>query len=315
MWRRTSLFSRTGTAVTASQPLIVSASRRTDIPSHYAAGFRNRLRHGFTRCTSPFGKDYYVSFANARFFVFWTKHMSDAFYDCLDAVERRGAAYYFLYTLNDYEREGLEPNLPSLDRRIKRFHDLSAAIGRHKVVWRFDPLVLTETTGVGELLERIKTVGDSIYRHTEKLVFSFADIEAYRHVKSAFRRQGVRYREWDPGAMIETAREVRNLARSWGIAVAACCEAIDVEGIEAGRCIDDRLIRRIASEDEELLNFLGSRAKLKDPGQRKNCGCIVSADVGRYGTCPTSCLYCYANTGASQARHRPAAGDAGDSIG
>ncbi len=300
MWRRASFLTRSGASVEASLPLIVSASRRTDIPAHHGVSFLNRLRDDVTRCTSRFGKNYYVSFARARFFVFWTKHMDGGFYDCLEAVERRGAAYYFLYTLHDYEAEGLEPNLPPLDRRIRSFRELSEAIGRHRVVWRFDPLVLTETVGVDELLKKIKNVGDRIYRHTTKIIFSFADIEGYRHVKANLRRQGVRYREWEREPTIELARKLSGLARGWGISASACCEAVDVEGIEAGKCIDDGLIRLIAAEDDELMHFLSSRPNLKDPGQRKNCGCIVSTDIGRYDTCPSFCSYCYANTSLSR---------------
>ena len=295
-WERTRLKNRSGDSVQASMPLVVSASRRTDIPSHYSCAFKRRLEQGYTKCTSRFGGSYYISFAKARFFVFWTKHISTDFFGCLENLAKKSIGFYFFYTLNAYDSEGLEPNLPGLQSRIDRFKELADVVGKERVLWRFDPLILTEATTVDVLLEKLKFTGDRLHQCTDKLVFSFADIDTYRHVKANMGRSGIAYHEWDTDSMTELARGLQGLADTWGITAASCSEVADFEGIGHNRCIDDGLIKKIASHDAALMAFLDSNNSKTDPGQRKACRCIPSMDIGQYNTCRSLCSYCYENT-------------------
>ena len=286
-----------GTEVQAQAPLIVSASRATDIPAFYADWFFRRLDKGYVKWRNPFsGQDSYVSFDNTRFIVFWSKNPAPLLPQ-LSTLKERGIGCCIQYTLNDYESEGLEPNVPTLTQRIDTFRRLVDALGIGAVVWRFDPLILTDRLNIDTLLRKIARISDALVGCTEKLVFSFADIESYKKVSRNLRQSGINYREWNEATMREFASRLSTLNRdSWNFRLATCTERIDLSEycIDHNRCIDPELISRLAPSDAILQNFLYN-AKT-DSGQRKACGCILSKDIGAYNTCPHGCLYCYANT-------------------
>lgn len=291
-----------GAEVTAQAPLIISASRATDIPAFYADWFFGRLDKGYVRWRNPFsGQDSYVSFGNTRFIVFWSKNPAPLL-PCLPMLKERGIGCYIQFTLNDYEAEGLEPNVPTLAQRTDTFCRLVDALGIGAVVWRFDPLILTDKINIDTLLDKIAHIANVLAGYTEKLVFSFADIESYKKVSRNLRQSGINYREWDEDTMREFASRLSTLNRdNWNFRLATCAERIDLSGygIEHNRCIDPELISRRAPDDLALQNFLYN-AKT-DSGQRKACGCILSKDIGAYNTCPHGCLYCYANTSPASA--------------
>lgn len=297
-----SMHDDSGAEVTAQAPLIISASRATDIPAFYADWFFRRLEKGYVRWRNPFsGQDSYVSFGNTRFIVFWSKNPAPLL-PYLPILKERGIGCYIQYTLNDYEAEGLEPNVPPLSQRIETFRRAVEALGRGAVVWRFDPLILTYKINIDTLLEKIAHIANALTGYTEKLVFSFADIESYKKVSRNLRQSGINYREWDEESMRESAARLSTLNRNnWNLELATCAERIDLSeyGIGHNRCIDPELISRLAPDDEILQNFLYN-AKT-DIGQRKACGCILSKDIGAYNTCPHGCLYCYANTSSASA--------------
>lgn len=291
-----------GTEVSAQAPLIISASRATDIPAFYADWFLNRLEKGYIRWRNPFsGQDSYVSFENTRFIVFWSKNPAPLL-PHLSTLKERGIRCYIQYTLNDYVAEGLEPNVPPLLQRIETFRRLVDALGTGAVVWRFDPLILTDKINIDILLDKIAHIAVALADYTDKLVFSFADIESYKKVSRNLRLNGINYREWDEESMREFASRLSTLNRdNWNFRIATCAERIDLSeyGIDHNRCIDPKLISRLATDDAVLQNFLYN-AKT-DNGQRKACGCILSKDIGVYNTCPHGCLYCYANTSPASA--------------
>ncbi len=301
----------------AIAPLIVSASRSTDIPAFYGNWFVSRLAAGYAVWKSPFGGEaVYVSFARARIFAFWSKDPAP-FFPCLDELDRLGYGYFFLFTLNDYENEGLEPNIPSLKERIKTFIRLAQRIGPGRMVWRFDPLLLSDTITVDDLLNRIRFIGDAIHPFTRRLVISFIDITKYGKVQRNLVAAGCRgVREFSDREVTALAEGLSVLNDRWGISITACGERRDLTeyGIMRGQCIGYDLLAAEFSHDPVLMNYLsvphqetlngtGTRKDpsryFKDPGQRGACGCIVSKDIGQYSTCPHGCLYCYANSSAA----------------
>lgn len=144
-----------GAEVSAQAPLIISASRATDVPAFYADWFFRRLDRGYVRWRNPFsGQDSYVSFGNTRFIVFWSKDPAPLL-PYLPRLKERGIGCYIQFTLNDYEAEGLEPNVPALAQRTDTFRRLVDALGIGAVVWRFDPLILTDKINIDTLLDKI----------------------------------------------------------------------------------------------------------------------------------------------------------------
>lgn len=285
-----------GEVYEASVPVIISASRATDIPAFHGEWLLRRLDAGGVLWRNPFnGVVSPVSFAKARLFVFWTKDARPML-PLLDRLDARGLRYYFQFTVNDYEADGLEPGVPPLEERLDTFAALAARLGRERVVWRFDPLILSDTVTVETLAARLERVGERLRGHTSRLVISFADIEGYRGVRRRLAQAGGGWRGFTEPEMRQMAARVAALSRRWGLEVETCCEACDLSafGIGHGRCVDDRLIARAFGDDAALRAFV-ARGWRKDRGQRKGCGCIPSKDIGAYATCPHRCAYCYAN--------------------
>jgi DNA repair photolyase len=314
MWKKEDIQHDEGETVRAQAPIIISASRSTDIPTFYADWFVERWKRGYVKWKNPFnGVPLYVSFKNTRCVVFWTKNPRPMMKH-IDFLNQNVKNYYFQFTLNDYDREGYEGKVPRVNARIKTFQELSTRIGKERVIWRFDPMILTDEIGVNQLLERVKNIGDQLKGYTRKLVFSFADIAIYKKVANNLKKENINYVEFTEDTMHQFATGLQELNKNWGLEIATCAEKIPLEkyDIQHNKCIDDDLMIEFFSEDEVLMNFLGVKfeeptlfegsnkirkpKKLKDKGQRELCGCIMSKDIGQYNTCPHECVYCYANT-------------------
>ena len=301
--------------VKAHTPIIISASRSTDIPAFYPDWFINRLKSGYCVWVNPFNqKRMYVSFQNTKAIIFWSKNPKPLF-PYLKYLDECGLHYYFQFTLNDYDRERFEAKVPELKQRIETFQELSENIGKEKVIWRFDPLLLTDKIGVEELLQKVENIGNQLQDYTEKLVFSFADIEGYKKVKNNLKRLNINYRDFTQETMIKFASGLQELNKKWQLSLATCAEELDLTdyGVGHNRCIDGDLMKRIFAEDTDFVYYLSfgkfpdkntlfpvehhnQEWNSKDKGQREICGCMVSKDIGAYNTCPHNCVYCYANT-------------------
>lgn len=313
-----------GEMVPAQFPVIVSASRSTDIPGFYSEWFLHRLKVGYSAWTNPFdGKKYYVSYRDTRLIVFWSKNPESLLKQAglLDYLEEKGINTYIQYTLNDYVAEGLEKGVPSVEKRVDTFKRLVDRLGIGKVIWRFDPLILTDSISVDDLLKKAELIGNELKGYTEKMVFSFADIAAYRKVRANLVNNNIRYREFGDADMLQFAAGIQRLNKTWGYILATCGEKIDIDayGIVHNKCIDDDLMIKYFSDDARLMEFLGveiiggdlfnpektiiKHRNNKDKGQRQYCGCIVSKDVGEYNTCAHLCEYCYANSSKEIALH------------
>lgn len=306
-----------GEQIEAQAPVIVSASRSTDIPGFYCDWFLHRLRVGYSVWTNPFnGVRSYVSYRNTRLIVFWSKnpqHLIDK-NGLIDFLQEKGINSYVQFTLNDYVEEKLERGVPSVETRIATFKALVGKLGFGKVIWRFDPLILTDEIGVDDLLRKVKNIGNQLKGYTEKLVFSFADITAYKRVKANMEHNNINYREFTVADMIQFASGLQELNKTWGYTLATCGEKIDIEkyGIVHNKCVDDDLMIKYFSDDARLMDYLGveiqdanlfsgertiiKKKNNKDKGQRQFCGCIASKDIGEYNTCAHLCEYCYANS-------------------
>lgn len=317
-----------GKMVEAIVPVIISASRSTDIPAFYAKWFFNRLAKGYCVWYNPFNQQpMYISFKNCKVVVFWTKN-PEPIIPYLPELDKRGIHYYFQVTLNDYEHEGFEPNVPSIAKRIETFRRLSSLIGKERVIWRFDPMIVTSELTPRMLLTKIWHIGNELKGYTDKLVFSFVDVKAYRKVQNNLVKETPYYTKENVvqaemadaqrTEIVEGLVKIREIWKQdgWNLEMATCAEEVDLEkyGISHNRCIDGELMERIFAEDKELVYYLHTgklperdmfgeipplptkTKDMKDKGQRKICGCMISKDIGMYNTCRHLCVYCYANT-------------------
>ena len=219
----------------------------------------------------------------------------------------KGAKYYFQYTLNDYEK--FEPTLPKLDKRIETFIKLSKteAIGTDKIIWRYDPILRTRHLSLDEILDRIDHIGKKISPYTDKLVFSFADISNYPRVAYTLNKNDSSARELNKDEQLYFARKLSEVNSTWEkkLKLTTCAEIEDLPGIDHNKCIDAALICEICRGNAEITQKYGGepawfdhgklKGNLKDKGQRKECGCALSKDIGAYNTCSHLCAYCYAN--------------------
>ena len=317
-----------GEKIEATAPVIISASRSTDIPAFYADWFVNRFRKGYVVWKNPFNQQpMYISFKNTKVIVFWTKNPKPLI-PYLHELDEKGVHYYFQFTLNDYVAEGFEPKVPSVEQRVETFRQLSEMIGKERVIWRFDPLIVTPQLSTRDLLIKVWNVGNKLKGLTDKLVFSFIDINGYRKVQNnlvketnQFSKETIEQSELTQQQMNEIADGLAKCRdcwakESWDVELATCGEQINLDdyGIKHNRCIDGELMKKLWPDDKELLYYLYygempsplfgldftqpalTPEKLKDKGQRKVCGCMISKDIGQYNTCVHQCVYCYANT-------------------
>jgi len=290
----------------AAAPVIVSASRATDLPAFFGDWFMKRVKTGYCGKINPYNeKKEYISFINTRLFVFWTKN-PEPFITHLKEIDKTGINYYFLYTLNDYEKEGFEPGIPALSKRIKTFIKLSEMAGKKRVCWRFDPILMVPGLTVEKLADRIEAIAKQIAPYTDKLIFSFVDVEKYNKVKNNTEKDKTGIRELTAKEKNQMLKLLVKITDKYKIKLSACAVVSELLscGIKPGACIDPVLMADVFYDDSELMTYIGANgvlfpaemnySHLKDKNQRKECLCAESKDIGAYETCGNGCVYCYA---------------------
>jgi DNA repair photolyase len=275
---------------------IISASRRSDIPAFFAHWFMERVRQGFFHRVNPFNPRQVKAISlrpeDVDAIVFWTKNPKPLF-PFLAELDDRGLNYYVQFTLNPYHQV-FEPNLPPLSERIHTFRALGEMIGPRRLVWRYDPLILSSRTPLEYHREMFGCMATELHGASKRVMFSFLDFygKARGRLRGIQQEQGVviqdiRGEEFRNGRW-ELLRGMRACAAENGMELYSCAEAEDLEriGIRHGHCIDGGLLREL---------FGVSTTFARDRRQRKECGCAQSVDMGAYNSCPFQCAYCYAN--------------------
>lgn len=267
--------------------MIISVSRRTDIPACHADWFFRRLQEGFVLVRHPMNprrvSRVCLSPEVVDGFVFWTKNP-------LPMLERlsllKEYAYYFQFTLTPYGRDA-EPGLPSKrDVLIPAFRKLSSLLGRHRVIWRYDPVFLSRTYTFEYHVRWFERLAALLAPCTEKCVISFLDF--YRDTRSSMASLGLR--DFPPEMQENLVGKLADAAHAYGLRVESCAENMDLSrfGIKHARCVDADLIGSTGGAPLQVE---------ADRHQRPACGCAQSIDIGAYGSCSHGCLYCYAGGG------------------
>jgi len=279
--------------------MIISASRRTDLPAFYSDWFIHRIRAGFFSRVNPFNPRQVAAVSllpgDVDAICFWSKNPRPLLAH-LEELDRRGLHYYFQFTLNPYGRL-FEQRVPPLTERLAIFRELAGRIGPQRVIWRYDPVILTSVTPVDWHIEHVERLADQLKSATGRLVFSFYDFygKGQGRLHAALQGSGVRLDDITAPAfraeLDALAAGFRRVADRHQLRLFTCSEALDLSrhGIEHGACIDGQLIREL---------FGRQPPAVKDRNQRPACRCVSSVDMGSYNSCPFGCLYCYANHSA-----------------
>jgi hypothetical protein len=268
--------------------MIISASRRTDIPAYYSEWFLNRLKEKFVYVRNPMNMRQ-VSEINLNpelvdCIVFWSKNpktMIDKLKS--NSTPLKDYCYYFQFTLNPYGPD-VEARLPSKTEIIETFKRLSDMIGPQKVIWRYDPILINSKYSTAYHVDKFGKFAFALKGYTEKVTFSFIDF--YKKIAENIKLLEIVEISTEEKNVI--AKNFSEIARDSNISIDTCAEGIDLSGygITHARCIDDRLISKITGYDLHIE---------KDKNQRLECGCVKSIDIGEYNSCSNGCVYCYAN--------------------
>lgn len=280
--------------------MIISASRRTDIPAFYSSWFFSRLHDGFVLVRNPFNYRQVSRISLKKDavdgFVFWTKNPLPMLAR-LD--ELQDYPYYFQFTLTPYGSD-IEPNLPDKDTvLIPAFRNLAGRIGPGRVIWRCDPILLTEKYNIQYHIETFRAMASRLSGYTRQCTISFLDI--YKNTARSMRLLQMQPPDRKQQDII--MQSFSETASEHGIKLAVCSEPRSFSQFGASRS---------ACVSADLLECIGGfhLAAAKDNGQRPECLCCQSIDIGAYNTCPHGCLYCYANynhtsVAANCSRHNP----------
>ena len=270
--------------------MLISASRRTDIPAFYSEWFFRRLQAGFVLVRNPVDSRtvYRVELTPdvVDGIVFWSKNPAPMFSAYASELRqlRERIPFYFQFTVNGYGPE-LEPEVPAREQLCATFAALAEEFGRDAVVWRYDPIILTERSSFSEQIRNFTFLVEKLAPCTTECIISFLDL--YR--KTARNMRHIPFTLPTAAQQLQLAAELAAVAAGYGITLNACCETPELAhaGVGQARCIDPERISRLRGGERLTVR--------KDRNQRPDCGCAAAIDIGAYNTCRHGCLYCYAN--------------------
>ena len=265
--------------------MLIFASGRTDIPAFYSEWFMNRVRAGFVDVRNPYYGEHVSRYRLTRdlvdCFIFCTKNPAPIL-SYLDELKSRGIGMYFHVTITPYEKD-IEPNVPEKSAVLDSFIELSKALGKDRVCWRYDPIFINEKYSVSFHIKAFRAMAEKLRDSTDRCIISFIDL--YQKTKKNF--PGVK--EVSENDQKFLASSLSRIAFENGIKIESCAEKIDLTscGVEPGACVSRETVEKAAGI--HLLPKIGVSLL------RKHCLCLPTNDIGAYNSCPHLCKYCYAN--------------------
>lgn len=280
---------------------IISASRRTDIPAFYYDWLQESLKNGNAEVPNPMfpSQVYSVDLRpeNVHSIVLWSKDFSNV---AINPGLLDNYNLYFQYTINNYSRL-LEPNVPEYKAAI---HTLELLLKRYSPTCfniRFDPIIIStkgETEPDYDVPERARLKAfEALCRDLKALGMeggriTTSYVSLYKHVKTRLKKSGLDYKDLSQGEELKFFSSMAGIADKYDLTIYSCaCPVLEnVHGIRKGCCIDGELLEGL---------FGGRVRKSKDKGQREECGCSYSRDIGIYRedksgmVCRHGCVYCY----------------------
>lgn len=279
---------------TSMKKIIISASRRTDIPAYYSNWLIKRIKSGYLYYPNPFSqKPVFVDLRPeaVKAFIFWTRNPNPLF-KYLDYIDDKYNKHHYMHiTINGYPKI-FEIRNPSISYVVKAAEFLAKRYGENYVQWRFDPIIFSQLTDKNFIVNAFKNISSKLKGITKRCYISFVDLyeKTRRNLFKLEKTYGIKFYEPNESEKINLVKELLDIAKENQIKLYACTEDNLVKKIpelEKGRCVDYDLIKKICNEDEEYI--------YKISPSRKECGCYESKDIGYYDSCPHGCVYCYAN--------------------
>jgi len=275
--------------------VIISASYKTDIPAFYGKWFMNRLQAGYCRVINPYNnRPFTVSLRpqDVDGIVLWTKNLGP--FLCHLEELANAFPFYVQYTVNGYPR-ALESSVTDKQRSLEHIRQITSKYGLHSVVWRYDPVMLSSITPSSFHIENFSEIAEELSGIVDEVVISFVQLYAKveRNLTSAARALKFSWSDPSSKEKFALASRMAQIAASKQIQLTVCSQkSFIVPGAKEARCVD---IERLSKISQRLV-----AAELK--GNRPECGCYASKDIGEYDTCPHGCIYCYAVRNRSLAR-------------
>ncbi len=282
---------------------IISASRRTDIPAFYMDWFMNRLDAGSATYPNPFSKQMHTVSLHAddvHSIVFWTKNPAPL-NARVDSLHERGYRFVAHVTITSAPRE-LEPHVPHWKAVAEAFRALAAQTSPRHVMWRFDPIVITDTISPADTVARFEQIASALDGATTRCMLSFATF--YGKVTRRIKQAAITTIDPSHDEKLALLDQLADIANAHNITLYACCQdALLNERVHKAHCVDGDLLAELFPDRPHVTTARPSR---------EGCGCAASRDIGMYDTCPYGCVYCYANTSHARAveqlrRHDPGA--------
>jgi len=277
--------------------MFVSVSRRCDIPRFQFKWFMERVRQGFVDTANPFNsrqikrvalipmKDGMKPEEGVDAFVFWTRYPRNIL-DNADELAECGFPYYVMVSVTGYPNT-LEPSMTCTSAVLNVMNKLVRKIGPDRVIWRYDPVILTSITNEEFHQRNFNELAQNLKGSVKRVIVSL-----YDEYKEAKKRLEAR-EKFGELQMLDIGDGILKLlagfsasAETAGMEIQSCAEKEDYSavGIKPGACIDAALMERL----------FGITTGRKDKNQRPLCLCCKSVDIGAYGICGAHCLYCYA---------------------
>ncbi len=270
--------------------MIINTGGRTDTVQYYTEWLLRRFSEGHVLSRNPLFQNkvtrYELSPDKVDCIVFCSKNYKPILPRLHEITNRFHT--YFHYTITAYGKD-IEPGVPSIEESMQTLVKLSKQVGKQRIAWRYDPVLLTEKYTISRHLETFEQMAKILAPYIDRCIFSF--VEIYKKLETNM-LEIILLSEEDRNAL---AQGLGTIASKYGIFIQTCGTNGDFSryGIHASGCM--------------TLDILGKAngllfKDLKHKGMRQGCHCIESRDIGAYDTCLNGCKYCYANTNPQKAR-------------
>ena len=278
--------------------MIISASYKTDIPTFYGKWFINRLRAGYCKMINPYNRHVVrvpLRKEAVEGIVFWTKNVGP-FLKYLPEVRERGFPFVLQHTVNAYPR-ALEQAVVDAPRAVEYLRQVAITYGPRVVVWRYDTIINSSLTSREFHVGTFARLAQALEGVTDEVVISFAQLyrKTLRNMEAAAAKHGFTWSDPPDEWKKNLAVELGSIASAHRIRLTVCSQPqFIMPGCYEAHCVDA----------QRFADIIGKPINVCLKGNRKECGCYASRDIGEYDTCPHGCVYCYAVRDQALAKSR-----------